>query len=151
MGMLEKHYTVVIANPQSETVDRFYTSASRHFMKLLEWQFTLSDNQIVSFCLQYAVTLLDNGRILNVIQHLQPQLIITTHALLSFAVARANKKSRKRVPLVFQLTDLGRLHLTWYIEKYADAYLAPTAEIFVQSLQQGIAYILQDGQYVANF
>jgi UDP-N-acetylglucosamine:LPS N-acetylglucosamine transferase len=137
--MLDTHYDVAIVNPQSEAVDRYYTLASRHFTKLLEWQFTFTDNRVGSFCLQRAVTLLDNERILNVIQHIQPQLIITTHALLSFSLARANEKSRKRVPLVFQLTDLGRLHMTWFIEKRADAYLAPTNEIFVQALKQGIA------------
>ena len=139
-GMLDSHYNVAIVNPQSEAVDRRYTSASRHFVKLLEWQFTLTDNTLGSFCMQQVVTLLDNGRILNAIQHIQPQLIITTHALLSYAVARANERSRKRVPLVFQLTDLGRLHMTWFIEKHADAYLAPTSEIFVQALKQGIAW-----------
>jgi UDP-N-acetylglucosamine:LPS N-acetylglucosamine transferase len=137
--MLGTHYNVAIVDPQSDTVDRFYTSVSRHFVKLLDWQFTFTDNKIVSFCLQRVVTLLDNGRILSVIQYIQPQLIITTHALLSYAVARANEKSRKRVPLVFQLTDLGRLHMTWFIEKHADAYLVPTDEIFVQAQEQGIA------------
>jgi UDP-N-acetylglucosamine:LPS N-acetylglucosamine transferase len=138
-GMLDSHYNVAIVNPQSEAVDRRYTSASRHFVKLLEWQYTLTDNTLGSYCMQQVITLLDHGRILNVIQHIQPQLMITTHALLSYVAARANEKSRKRVPLVFQLTDLGRLHTTWFIEKHADAYLAPTNEIFVQALKQGIA------------
>jgi UDP-N-acetylglucosamine:LPS N-acetylglucosamine transferase len=138
-SMLDTHYHVAIVNPQSEAVDRRYASASRHFVKPLKWQFTLTDNTLGSFCLQQAVTLLDNGRILNVIQKIQPQLMITTHALLSYAVARATEKSRKRIPLVFQLTDLGRLHTSWFIEKHADAYLAPTNEIFVQALKQGIA------------
>jgi UDP-N-acetylglucosamine:LPS N-acetylglucosamine transferase len=138
-GMLDARYDVAIENPQSEAVDRYYTLASQHFTKLLEWQFTFTDNIIGSFYLQRAITLLDNKRIFNVLQHIQPQLIITTHALLSFAVARVTEKIRKRIPLVFQLTDLGRLHMTWFIEKHADAYLAPTNEIFVQALKQGIA------------
>jgi processive 1,2-diacylglycerol beta-glucosyltransferase len=138
-GLLDSHYNVAIVNPQSKAVDQYYTVVSRHFTKPYSWQFTLTDNTIASFCLQQVVTLLDHGRILNVIQRIQPQLIITTHAFLSYAAARANEKSRKRVPLVFQLTDLGRLHMTWFIEKYADAYLAPTNEIFVQALKQGIA------------
>lgn len=137
--MLDTNYNVAIVDPQSDTVDRFYTSASRYFVKLLDWQFTLTDNKIVSFCLQRMVTLLDNGRILSVIRQIQPRLIITTHALLTYAVARANERSQKRVPLAFQLTDLGRLHMTWFVEKYADAYLAPTDEIFVQAQEQGIA------------
>jgi UDP-N-acetylglucosamine:LPS N-acetylglucosamine transferase len=78
------------------------------------------------------------GRLLHVIEQVQPQLIITTHAFLSYATARAIERYRKRIPLVFQLTDLGRLHMTWFTEKHADAYLAPTREIFAQTLKQGI-------------
>lgn len=136
--MLETHYNFIIVNPQPDAVDRYYTSASRHFIKLLDWQFTYTDNEIASLCLQRIVTLFDSKRILSVIKHVQPQLIFTTHALLSYAVARVNEQSQKRVPLVFQLTDLGRLHMTWFSEKHADAYLAPTGEIFVQALEQGI-------------
>jgi UDP-N-acetylglucosamine:LPS N-acetylglucosamine transferase len=138
-GLLDSHYNVVIVNPQSKAVDRYYSVVSRRFTKLYGWQFTLTDNTVASFCLHQVVALLDHGRMLNVIQRIQPQLIITTHSFLSCTAARANEKSRKRVPLVFQLTDLGQLHMTWFIEKYADAYLAPTNEIFVQVLKQGIA------------
>jgi len=136
--MLDTHYNVIIVNPQSDAVDRYYTSVSRHFIKLLDWQFTYTDNEIASLCLQRIVTLFDSKRILSVLKHVQPQLIFTTHALLSYAVARVNEQSHKHVPLVFQLTDLGRLHMTWFSEKHADAYLAPTGEIFVQALEQGI-------------
>jgi UDP-N-acetylglucosamine:LPS N-acetylglucosamine transferase len=81
---------------------------------------------------------LNYRRLCSIIENIQPQLIITTHALLSYAVARAKEHLAKRVPLVFQLTDLGRLHMTWFTEKQADAYLAPTREIFSQALEQGI-------------
>jgi UDP-N-acetylglucosamine:LPS N-acetylglucosamine transferase len=136
--MLDPHYNAVIVNPQSDAVDRYYASASRHFIKLLDWQFTYTDNEIAALYLQRIVTLFGSGPILNVIKQIRPQLIFTTHALLSYAVARVNERSQKRVPLVFQLTDLGRLHMTWFSEKHADAYLAPTSEIFIQSLEQGI-------------
>jgi UDP-N-acetylglucosamine:LPS N-acetylglucosamine transferase len=137
--MLGTRYNIAIVDPQSAFGNRLYDAVSRHSLKLLNWQFTFTDNTIVSYFLQRVVRLLDHGRILSVIEHVQPQLIITTHALLSYAVARANNKSRNRVPLVFQLTDLGRLHMTWFIEKHADAYLAPTCEIFAQAQEQGIA------------
>jgi UDP-N-acetylglucosamine:LPS N-acetylglucosamine transferase len=137
--MLGTRYNVTIVNPQSDAVDRFYALVSRHCKKLLDWQFTCTDNEFASLYLQRAVTLFDSRSILRVIKHVRPQLIITTHALLSYAVARVNEQSQQCVPLVFQLTDLGRLHMTWFIEKHADAYLAPTDEIFVQALQQGIA------------
>jgi len=136
--MLETHYKVVIVDPQPNSVDRFYTWVSRHFLKFLDWQFTFVDNEITSLCLHRALTLLNWARLLSIMEHIQPQLIITTHALLSYAVARANERRRKPVPLVFQFTDLERLHMPWFTEKQADAYLAPSREIFSQALTQGI-------------
>ena len=135
---LGANYNVAIVNPQRDTVDRYYALVSRHFKKLLDWQFTYTDNEFASLCLQRVVTMFDRRSILSVIEHVQPQLIITTHAMLSYAVSRAKGQNLKYIPLVFQLTDLERLHATWFIEKYADAYLAPTDEIFFQAQAQGI-------------
>jgi UDP-N-acetylglucosamine:LPS N-acetylglucosamine transferase len=137
-GMLETHYEVTIVDPQPTMVDRYYASISRHYSQFLEWQFTFTDNEFASLWLHRVLTSLSRGHIHSVIEHVQPQLIITTHALLSYATARVNERRRKRIPLVFQLTDLGRLHMTWFTEKRADAYLAPTREIFAQALEQGI-------------
>jgi UDP-N-acetylglucosamine:LPS N-acetylglucosamine transferase len=137
-GMLETHYEVAIVDPQPDFVGHCYASVSRHFAKLLDWQFTCTDNEIASLGLHYALTTLSRRRLLSIIECVQPQLMIATHAMLSYAVTRTNERLRKRVPLVFQLTDLGRLHMTWFTEKQADAYLAPTREIFAQTLEQGI-------------
>jgi UDP-N-acetylglucosamine:LPS N-acetylglucosamine transferase len=136
--MLGTYYEVAIVDPQPDIVDRWYASVSRHFLKYLDWQYTFTDNEIASLWLHRVLTPFSLSRLLGIIEHIQPQLIITTHALLSFATARANEHLRKRVPLVFQLTDLGQLHMTWFTEKQADAYLAPTREIFAQALEQGI-------------
>lgn len=138
-GMLEARYNVTIVNPQSALADSFYSSVSRHCLKFLTWQFTWTDSEIASLWLQRAMTLFDSKRIHCIIEHVQPQLIITTHALLSYATARVNEHRREHVPLVFQLTDLGQVHMTWFAEKQADAYFAPTSEIFAQAQAQGIA------------
>ena len=136
--LLEIHYHVAIVDPQPGIIDRCYASVSRHWMNLLAWQYSCTDNEIVSFLLHGSLTPLSIGRILSIIGHIQPRLIITTHALLSYATARAIERSRKHIPLVFQLTDLERVHMTWFSEKHADAYLAPTREIFAQALENGI-------------
>ncbi len=135
-GMLEARYEVVIVNPQSPLADHFYAAVSRHFLKFLAWQYTWTDNESASLWLHRVVTLFDSRRILGIIEHVRPQLIITTHALLSYATARANERCQKRVPLVFQLTDLGQVHMTWFSEKHVDAYFAPTREIFAQAQAQ---------------
>ncbi len=135
---LGTHYEIAIMDPQPDSVDRWYAEVSRHFSKLLDWQFTYTDNEIAALWLHRVLTLFSRSRLCEIIEHVQPQLIITTHAFLSYATARANERLRKRVPLVFQLTDLGQLHMTWFTEKQADAYLAPTREIFAQALERGI-------------
>src|SRR5258708_37017610 len=119
-------------------VDGWYTFISRHSLKFLSWQYAITDNQMASLWLQRALTLFGRRRLLALIEHVQPRLIITTHAMISYATARAIERLRNPVPLVFQLTDLERLHLTWFTDKRADAYLAPTREFFTQALDQGI-------------
>ena len=135
---LDACYNVVIMDPQSALVERSYTLLSRRFMQLLTWQFIWTDNKIIAWLFQNMLALLSRERFRRLIEEAQPQMIITTHALVSYVAARANEQSVKRVPLVFQLTDLERLHMTWFVEKHADAYLAPTREIFAQALKQGI-------------
>ncbi len=137
-GILETCYDVVVANPQTAMVARSYTFASRHFLPFLHWQYSITDAEFAALWLHRILTPSSLQRFLGVIEHVQPQLIITTHALLSYATARANERLQKRVPLVCQLTDLGQVHMTWFSEKQADAYLAPTHEIFIQAKQQGI-------------
>lgn len=131
-------YDVVIANPQSALVGWWYAQASRRAVKFLTWQYAITDNAPASLWLQRALALLGRGRILALIRRIQPRLIITTHAMLAYATARAIERLPERVPLVFQLTDLGQVHKTWFTEQRADAYLAPTREIFAQALAEGI-------------
>ncbi len=138
-GILETHYNVAIVNPQSEMVAHFYTSVSRHFLPFLAWQYSFTDYAFASLWLQRVLTAFSQRRFLSIIEHVRPQLMITTHAMLSYVTARANERLQKRIPLVFQLTDLGQLHMTWFAEKKADAYLAPTREIFAQAQKQGIS------------
>ena len=136
--MLEADYEVVIVDPQPGGVDHFYAAASRHFLKYFDWQFAVTDNEIGALWLHRLLTPASRGRLLSIIEQVQPQLLIVTHALLSYLTARVNERLQKRIPLVFQLTDLERLHMTWFTEKHADAYFAPTPEIFAQALEQGI-------------
>jgi processive 1,2-diacylglycerol beta-glucosyltransferase len=136
--LLETHYEVTIVNAQPPISELIYSSVSRHFLRYLAWQFTSTDSELSSLWLHRVLTLLSLGRLLSIIERVRPQLIITTHAFLSYATARAIERLQKRIPLVFQLTDLERLHMTWFTEKHADAYLAPTREIFVQAREQGI-------------
>lgn len=138
-GMLEPDYDVSIVNPQPAIFGRGYTALSRHFPKFIELQHTLTDSTRAALRYHRLLAPLSSSHILALLEQYRPRLVITTHALLSYTTARAIERSRRRIPLAFQLTDLGRLHMTWFTEKQADAYLVPTKEIFVQALQEGIS------------
>ena len=131
-------FDVVIDDPQPPWVARSYTLSSRHTMKFLTWQYALTNNAPASLWLQRALALFDHGRVLAIIKRTRPRLIIATHAMIACTTARAIERLPEPVPLVFQLTDLGEVHMTWFTEKYANAYLAPTREIFAQARARGI-------------
>ena len=137
--MLEARYPVVIANPQSRSVDVWYSWVSRHWMPFLMWQYAFTDNAFTSYWLHQWYVLTSKGQLLRIIDRVRPRLVIATHAVLSVAAARAIESSGRHIPLVFQLTDLEQLNSMWFTEKHADAYLAPTREIFAQALARGIS------------
>lgn len=136
--MLGARFAIDIVDPFPGIVDQYYTSLSRSFLKLWDLQYRYTDNLPASLCLHKGLTLLGQKRLASLIEQTSPQLIISTHALLSYAVARANQQTGMHIPLIFQLTDLECVHTTWFVERYAAAYLAPTREIFAQALTHGI-------------
>ncbi len=136
--ILGNDYTTIIADPLPKLVDRWYAALSRSDVQFLARQFKYTDSTFVSWFVNSLLALLLSHRLRKHIERTQPQLMITTHPVLSYAIARTNARLPKPLPLVFQLTDLGRVHKTWFTEKYADAYLAPTREIFAQAVEQGI-------------
>ena len=86
-SVLEIDYEVAIVDPQPALVDHFYAFVSRHCLKFLEWQYTCTDSEIASLWLHRLLTPLSLTPILRILEHMQPQLIITTHAMLSYATA----------------------------------------------------------------
>lgn len=136
--MLGTDYTIIIEDPLPRLVDRWYAALSRSNVQFLARQFKYTDSTLASWFVNILLALLLSHRLRKHIERSQPQLVVTTHPVLAYAIARTNARLLKRLPLVFQLTDLGRVHKTWFTEKHADAYLAPTREIFAQALEQGI-------------
>ncbi|GAC1577766.1 MAG: glycosyltransferase [Ktedonobacteraceae bacterium] len=136
--ILGTNYTSIISDPLPKLVDHWYAAISRRDVHFLARQFKYTDSTFTALWIHRILALLLSQRLCRTIEHTRPQLIITTHSLLSYAVARADARLPEHIPLVFQLTDLGSVHKTWFTEKHADAYLAPTREIFAQSVEQGI-------------
>ncbi|HET8909919.1 MAG TPA: glycosyltransferase [Ktedonobacteraceae bacterium] len=136
--ILGSNFNFVIVNPQSEMSGRWYSFISRHWVRFLTWQYVFTDIWLIAYCFHRVLAWGMCPRLGRMIEEVQPRLIIATHSLLSHSVACAIKRSHKKIPLVFQLTDLKQVHETWFTEKRVDAYLVPSEEIFAQALARGI-------------
>jgi UDP-N-acetylglucosamine:LPS N-acetylglucosamine transferase len=135
---LSAKYEVHIVDAHPGFLHHYYSLVSRHFLGLWDLEYRFTDNEKMSLWLHRLLAVLTWKRLPMLIERMQPQLIISTHALLSYPIARAVAQLCKHIPLVFQLTDLEQTHTTWFTEKYASAYLAPTREVFAQALARDI-------------
>lgn len=136
--ILGEHYEIHIVDPQPSIFRQYYTFVGRHFLRLWGLGYKSSDNEKAALRLHKTLTLLVQPRLHALIEQIKPQLIITTHTLLSYEIACVLEQSRKSIPLAFQFSELEEVHSTWLTVKNADAYLVPTREIFAQARAQCI-------------
>jgi UDP-N-acetylglucosamine:LPS N-acetylglucosamine transferase len=136
--MLSEKYKTTIVDPYQSIIRHYYTWVGRHSLPLWGLGYKSSDNEKAALHLHKMLNLLVQKRLVALIEQIKPGLIITTHTLLSYEVARAIEQSGQCIPLVFQFSELERIHATWVSEKNADAYLVPTREIYAQTQEQGI-------------
>ncbi len=136
--ILSVKYNVSIVDPYPDILHHYYAALSRHFLRLWDMQYTYTDNKVGALLLHYYLTFSIRKRVAALLEQIKPELIISTHSLLSYEIAWVNERRAKKIPLVFQLTDLEQTHVSWFTEKRADAYLSPTHEIYVQASRQGI-------------
>ncbi len=136
--VLSENYTVDIRDPYPDMLHDYYSLLSRHFLGFWDLQYALTDNEIGARLVHGVLTFFARKHITELLERCQPELVISTHPLLSYEIARASAAQPRKIPLVFQLTDLGQTHITWFTEKQAAAYLAPTREIHTQAKRHGI-------------
>src|SRR5205085_968471 len=130
--ILGDNYETEIVFPLPSIIHRYYTWTERHSYKIWELSFNVSDNEQAALQIHKIVTSLIRKRLLALIEQSKPQLIISVHPFLFYSIARVNEEISQRIPLVFLLPELKRIHSAWLTEKNGDAYLIPTREIFNQ-------------------
>jgi len=135
---LGQEYETSIVDPNPRIFHRYYTFVGRHFLKLWGLGYHYSDNQASALRVHKMLTLLLRDRLVALIKRERPQLIITTHTLISYEIAQAIECTAPGLPLIFQLSELEEVHSTWLTMKNADAYLVPTHEILAQARARGI-------------
>ena len=132
--MLEARFTVTIVDPYPNLMQRYYTALSRYYLSFWDFQYAWADSPGRARLVHHVLTYFMRDHLAALIDRVKPMVILSTHSLLSYEVARANERLARRIPLIFQLTDLAQVHRSWFTEKRADAYLVPTQEILAQAL-----------------
>jgi UDP-N-acetylglucosamine:LPS N-acetylglucosamine transferase len=137
--LFAQDYETHIVDPHPHFVHQYYTWAGRHSLKFWGASYKYSDNEKSALRLHHVLTQLVRKQLRICIERVQPQLIVTTHTLISYEIAQVCRRLGQNIPLVFQLSELECVHSTWLTFKNASAYLAPTREILAQARTRGIA------------
>ncbi len=135
--MLDEAFTVVVVNSHPQIVGSFYSYASRYAVTGWSKVMKVTDTEAGATRMHAVLHLLTRNRLARIITEAAPDLIISTHSMLSYEVTQVLATLRRTIPVVFQVTDLT-LHHMWTTEKRASAYLASTREIFDGLLEAGI-------------
>ncbi len=135
--MLEEAFNVVVVNSHPQIVSSFYSYASRHAVASWSKVMKATDTETGARRMHAILYALTRNRLARIITEADPDLIISTHSMLSYEVTEVLTALRRSIPVVFQVTDLT-LHHMWVTEKRASAYLASTCEIFNGLLDAGI-------------
>ncbi len=134
---LTPDYTVDIVDPQSDLICSHYRLVSRHAQWLWGAEFRLIDTPRRSAFAHKVFTRLFAGSIRETLERSRPDVVITTHPLLTVAVMDAMNERGLRCPLILMFADPGRLHHSWLTERRAAVTFAPTADTYRQALDAG--------------
>jgi processive 1,2-diacylglycerol beta-glucosyltransferase len=130
-----------ILDPQSTFIHWHYRMVSRYALWLWSAEFRLSDTPERALSMHRLFTLSLTRTLRTVIQHLRPDLIISTYPFLTYEVMQALKRmpDTASIPFAMIFTDPNGVHASWLTEKRATMTLAPTRETYVQALAHGFA------------
>lgn len=130
---------ISIAAPQPGLLPLSYRLVSRHALRLWAAEFHFFDSPRRALLAHRLITPLVRRRLRSLLDTLRPDLILTTHPLLSYEVKRVLEQRASNVPLVLLFSDAQAVHTTWLSERRATAALAPTRETYRQALAAGFA------------
>jgi UDP-N-acetylglucosamine:LPS N-acetylglucosamine transferase len=130
-------YKTTIIDPQPAFFHQHYRLVSRYALWLWAAEFRLLDGSQRALMAHRGFTLLVRRQLCELLDRLQPDLILTTYPFLSYEVMRVQKQRSARVPLVMLFSDANGVHSAWLSEQNAAATLATTRETYKQALSVG--------------
>lgn len=133
---LANSYMTEIIDPQPHFVHLHYRLVTRYALWLWATEFRWLDTPKRSLMLHRASALVMAKGVVEVLDRVRPDLIITTYPFLTYEVTSALRSLGMRTPFALLFADPNGVHSSWLTEQQAFA-LAPTRETYAQALAVG--------------
>lgn len=134
---LETDFAVTILHMLPDFFGYQYRFVGRHALWMWSIAFHLSNTPARALSSHRLISPVISNRLVQALDQIRPDLVITTHSLLSFAVKRVLEKHSPNAPFVMQFSDPYSVHATWFSVRNAAATFAPTREAYAQALALG--------------
>ncbi|HEY0756184.1 MAG TPA: glycosyltransferase [Ktedonobacteraceae bacterium] len=130
---------IIIIDPQPRFFHLHYRLVSRYALGLWAAEFQFFDRPGRARFAHRIFTRLVYRQLHELLDRVQPDLIITTYPFLSYEVMRVLERRAARIPLALFFSDANGVHAAWLSERQAAASFAPTSETYAQALATGFA------------
>jgi UDP-N-acetylglucosamine:LPS N-acetylglucosamine transferase len=130
---------ITIVDPQPGFFHLHYRIVSRYALWLWAAEFHFLDTQRRARLAHHAFTRLVRNQLNALLDHVQPDIILTTYPFLSYEVMHVLEQRSSTVPLVMLFSDANSVHASWLTERRASATFATTRETYEQALANGFA------------
>ncbi len=131
--MQDERVPAILRNSGSD-----YDRLVREAPGLYESAYEVADTGLPSAIVQDAVGAMLFEVMNNLIGQCQPDAIVTPYPLYQASLGAIFTLSMRRIPLLTVVTDLARVHRTWF-HKAADQCLVSTPEVRDQAIEYGLA------------
>lgn len=128
---------ITLVDPQPGFFHLHYRFVSRKALWLWEAEFRFFDTPRRAMLAHRVFSRLVRRQITDLLDKVQPDLIITTYPFLSYEVKRVLERRSPAVPLVIVFSDANSVHAAWLSERRANATFATTRETYEQALAAG--------------
>lgn len=130
---------ITIIDPQPPFFHLHYRLVSRYALGLWAAEFQFFDAPGRARLAHRVFTRLVRRQLHELLDRVQPDLIVTTYPFLTYEVMRVLEKRPGRIPLALFFSDANGVHAAWLSEQKAAASFAPTRETYEQALAAGFA------------
>jgi UDP-N-acetylglucosamine:LPS N-acetylglucosamine transferase len=126
--MLQDHYDVTIANMLPAFFHLHYLFVGHYALWLWAAEFHFSDQPRRARASGRSIARVIETKFQQALDETRPDLVITTHSLLSHSVKLLLRKHAPATPFAMLFSDPFSVHATWFAETDAETSFAPTRE-----------------------